>query len=1098
MPRLQSQWIPYISIAILLFAPALVSAQSASPGAQNIDQGVSKLIVADDQFLASLGSFIIHLLGGTHLLGGIHFGAITPSSSAYSESFPLQTTLNGFSYYSTEVPFKDLAFQNTGWAATPVVFGGTCTPVAVDGDGYPTASLTGTGCEYSEWLMLHMPTPPPGTTIYPAGEYELTYEGTGTITVGWDASDQQNISPGLIEFDVSDPSSGILLDITSTDPSDYLRNIHVFLVTDASTYQTEPFQQAFLNELAPYQILRFMDWGNTYQVYETSPGYFTSGLSQPSSTTLILPNTASSTDNAYVGDVATVDIGGQFPRLLINSYNGSTRTLTFASAAPVGTPLSATIEYFPNETWASRASTSTQQQQTPSGVAYEYMIELANITNKDIWINIPTAADDDYVTQLATLLKDTLNPNLKIYVEYSNETWNFAYSGYNYSQAMSAAIGLPSTGGDAGDQWNPYRSLQIFHLFNQVFGEPDLRADQPSNDPLVEMLGGQTGSPSRYLDQLDWVNTGTSSPTYGFPAYDYADAMSATDYFGSTVTDPFDNQLLELKQTIDALTASTGSGNYDYQLAGIAQARGLKLIQYEGGAGDTVSNNNQTIINNITTLMNDPRMRDVEDESLRQWEQLSQEFPGTIGDWAQFSDVSSYNEYGFWGALESVFENLATTPRYEGILDYANNPLPAADTTPPSIPTGLTAIASSSPGEIDLSWNPSTDSDGIANYDIFRNGTSVGFTANATTTTYQDTGLVTDTPYTYYVEAVDNSENWSAPSASVTATTTGPDVTPPTVSITDPSTGSAVSGTSVTLTATASDPIAGIANVQFNVNGTNVGAPVSSSPYTITWDSTGTVSGTSTIYAIAEDNAGLYATSSISVIVDNTNTPSAGLVGYWPLNASTTNWTTDTTQDESGQGNTGTLIHLSTTTSPITGFTGVADGALNFSGSDQYVQLASTTATSLNTNFSISVWVYPSSSTPCCQGIISKGETYGSAAQFRLSLNYPGSSSDLTLSIGNGSTDVSGNSSHFSMPLNTWHHVVVTTDANNMYFYVDGVSVGTTSRASIGSTFTGDNSFYIGTEGPNQFYFYGGIDEVRMYNRVLTLPEVLQLYDQGL
>ena len=186
---------------------------------------------------------------------------------------------------------------------------------------------------------------------------------------------------------------------------------------------------------------------------------------------------------------------------------------------------------------------------------------------------------------------------------------------------------------------------------------------------------------------------------------------------------------------------------------------------------------------------------------------------------------------------------------------------------------------------------------------------------------------------------------------------------------------------------------------------------------------------------------------------------------------------------------------MSTSTSPTAG---VINGAFDFSGSGQYVVLSSTTATSLNTNLSISAWVYPTNSA-CCQGIITKGSTFGSTGQFALLLNYPGTSSDyLTFYVGNGSTDVSGNSGHFSMPLNTWHHVVITTDSSNVYYYVDGVQVGTTSRASIGSTFTGDNSFYIGTQHSNDFYFDGGIDEVRMYNRVLTLPEVLQLYDQGL
>src|SRR5580704_476999 len=57
-----------------------------------------------------------------------------------------------------------------------------------------------------------------------------------------------------------------------------------------------------------------------------------------------------------------------------------------------------------------------------------------------------------------------------------------------------------------------------------------------------------------------------------------------------------------------------------------------------------------------------------------------------------------------------------------------------------------------------------------------------------------------------------------------------------------------------------------------------------------------------------------------------------GLVGYWPLDTNTTSWTTDTTNDISGNGNTGTMVNMSTTTSPVPGEIGQA---LYFNGSDQ-------------------------------------------------------------------------------------------------------------------------------------------------------------------
>jgi hypothetical protein len=56
--------------------------------------------------------------------------------------------------------------------------------------------------------------------------------------------------------------------------------------------------------------------------------------------------------------------------------------------------------------------------------------------------------------------------------------------------------------------------------------------------------------------------------------------------------------------------------------------------------------------------------------------------------------------------------------------------------------------------------------------------------------------------------------------------------------------------------------------VQFEVDGASI-ATVSSSPYTTTWNSTGVSNGSHTLYAVAEDTSGNYATSSESVSVEN-------------------------------------------------------------------------------------------------------------------------------------------------------------------------------------------------------------------------------------
>lgn len=72
--------------------------------------------------------------------------------------------------------------------------------------------------------------------------------------------------------------------------------------------------------------------------------------------------------------------------------------------------------------WANR-TTEAAVSYAPDGteVPWEVIFRLANTLEKDAWINIPAHADADYVTQLASLAASLLNPNLNLYLEFSNE-----------------------------------------------------------------------------------------------------------------------------------------------------------------------------------------------------------------------------------------------------------------------------------------------------------------------------------------------------------------------------------------------------------------------------------------------------------------------------------------------------------------------------------------------------------------------------------------------------------------------------------------------------------------------------------------------------
>jgi hypothetical protein len=97
------------------------------------------------------------------------------------------------------------------------------------------------------------------------------------------------------------------------------------------------------------------------------------------------------------------------------------------------------------------------------------------------------------------------------------------------------------------------------------------------------------------------------------------------------------------------------------------------------------------------------------------------------------------------------------------------------------------------------------------------------------------------------------------------------DTTPPTVSITAPANGATVTGP-VTLSANASDNVA-VASVQFQVDGSAVGAPITQSPYSMSWDSTTVANGTHSISAVATDTAGNTTTATAVTVTTNNPIP---------------------------------------------------------------------------------------------------------------------------------------------------------------------------------------------------------------------------------
>ena len=206
------------------------------------------------------------------------------------------------------------------------------------------------------------------------------------------------------------------------------------------------------------------------------------------------------------------------------------------------------------------------------------------------------------------------------------------------------------------------------------------------------------------------------------------------------------------------------------------------------------------------------------------------------------------------------------------------------------------------------------------------------------------------------------------------------------------------------------------------------------------------------------------------------------VVGWWKLNDAAGQ---TVVKDWSASGNTGTSANNITS---ATGYTGVANTAMSFNGTSDWVDLGNATILNPTTAMTVSIWIKGNSISAAAFYIGRDDETDGRAYAVGL-LN-----SRLQLQI-NGLATI--NNQGATLTNGVWYHVVAVGDSSSGWkLYLNGVVDGTagwvTPNSVVANTNIGRRS-YSGSEG----YFNGSISDVRIYNRVLSANEVKGLYIRG-
>ncbi|MBI2946817.1 MAG: right-handed parallel beta-helix repeat-containing protein [Verrucomicrobia bacterium] len=208
-----------------------------------------------------------------------------------------------------------------------------------------------------------------------------------------------------------------------------------------------------------------------------------------------------------------------------------------------------------------------------------------------------------------------------------------------------------------------------------------------------------------------------------------------------------------------------------------------------------------------------------------------------------------------------------------GVTVTVDNSAPTASITAPA--NGATVSGAS----VAVSASAS-DNVGVVGVQFKLDGANLG--AEDTTSPYSiswNTTTASNGSHTLTAVARDAAGN-STTSSAITVTVSNGDTTPPTVSITAPSAGLTVRGTAGIVSASASDNV-GVVGVQFKVDGANLGAEDTSSPYSISWNTLNSANGNHSLTAVARDAAGNTTTSAaVTVTVSNSSTLATG-GGSW-------------------------------------------------------------------------------------------------------------------------------------------------------------------------------------------------------------------------
>ena len=286
------------------------------------------------------------------------------------------------------------------------------------------------------------------------------------------------------------------------------------------------------------------------------------------------------------------------------------------------------------------------------GLPYEVAFQLVREVNADMWLNIPHKANDNFLQQLAQLAANELPAGKKMYVEISNELWNFATQ-QNQATALAAANGVVTTSGTscsagtwAGAQcWQAYQLARFMDHATVAFGNriTDVKptiAGQSSNSGLLAIAMNVWNNPA-YNPQGHQIAAYAVNP---YCCHDVGQNICDAGQANTVTIPTIINSALADVATMRSTIRSDKNTATSYGIP--------ELVAYEGGQHLTAGscNNNQAFVDKLADANRHSSMEQVYDALFDTWRQEGG------GLFMVYNNIDSYSKHGYWGVWEHVNE----------------------------------------------------------------------------------------------------------------------------------------------------------------------------------------------------------------------------------------------------------------------------------------------------------------------------------------------------------------------------------------------------------------------------------------------------------